>query len=650
MDHARKIGKSEKKSKILQRQCVNLTSCNIRSPEEPIEEDRRLTNWKRWLSDRQRRQKQLATALGRKPHELMLNAHEKVRSKVENMSIMEAATRSEITNQDRYRGNPAFWKPPERLIRIGEEDEDDDDVVATRDRSGENLPPKITRVALPEFIKREKKLMEDCVDFEKINLRSKWECGDYLRERKSYLKRDIQFVEPRKAEMDDLMVIGRNFGAGDEEPMIRTPVISITHEEPGLNLLDNPEERMALKIQDREFILEKGRFFEKLSVEETERLVDNKEDKNTKKYAYSVFESNRLYRILPKKIVPLTFNLNFHSQDGESSEQEFTFENKGVRTVKIDWRNATKITPSLSIIKNLDSRFFFNKNQIVILPGQKVDIKIWFHCKRPILTTETWKLLIEPKIYPGDIMLRLFATCSGETWKSHRLNSSLAIKEDLARRVRDSTINEIIEELLVASTIEKIPDDIPYHTFFLEAEIFEARNPGYRYDSVLVNELKQLYQSVFNEEEETISWDLTLMELRSILLTVQNISLRRDMLTRFRDICFDLMRPNTTYTRKVCSSRSMAYQLLGSFLNRFEIESYLVAKNCGLVLEDQDDSEEAIPECGETCSDVSEIFYHDSVVYREMFYVKIYCLLRSTVERICCAVDDHHYFNQDCKD
>lgn len=151
--------------------CVPQKSCNSRRPSTPIQEDRRLANWKRWLADRERRQKYLAAALKREPIDLALNAHERIRIKNETKCLVEAADRTEVTNQDKLRGNPAFWKTEEKLRkeRNWEEDDNCDGVFMQQSRNDKFLPPKITRVALSEYIKKEKGLVKACTDTRNVN-------------------------------------------------------------------------------------------------------------------------------------------------------------------------------------------------------------------------------------------------------------------------------------------------------------------------------------------------------------------------------------------------------------------------------------------------------------------------------------------------
>ncbi|OXU22712.1 hypothetical protein TSAR_009060 [Trichomalopsis sarcophagae] len=627
---------SEATSKLRSQDRVPLKPCSSFPSELPAEEDRRLANWRRWLSDRQR----LEQRLRRRPHDLALNAHEKVRPRNETRCLLEAAGKTEITSQDRYRGNPAFWRTAERL---GTEDEG---VYVQMDRAARNIPPDLTRVALPEMIRREKGLLNSHLDGAEIGyLKSKWECGDYLRKRTTELKRELQLLEPKKPELDSLVVVGKKFGCGEQEQtFVRIPVITITPPEKRKKLLSDPDSRIVLKIQDREFALENGRHFEKLTREQTEELREEN-DLDENKYAFSVYDSVYAYRILPKKTKTITWSLNFQSMADELCERRLVLENKGVQTVSLDWRNATPEFLPFSVGPKFESRrFFFNKNRVTILPGQKIEIPIWFRSEKALVATETWKILVEPKVYPGALRLRLWATSSGEKLRLREEKDSEALRCHLRRRVCISAIRDILEELLLAATSDRITDNVPYNMYFLESDIFQARNPTYFYHFVLVEEFKKMYEGTISEEGLK-DWNLSLEDLRLNLRRIEDSNLRRTLLIRFQQLCDQCLRRSYLYDRPVCSKEKMTYWLLCAFFNEFEIESdFAINRCCSTIVTDNSEEEETLEK--EMGSEIL-ITAENLLVYREVFYVRIHCLLCDTINRICAAIDTHDYFNKD---
>lgn len=478
-------------------------------------------------------------------------------------------------------------------------------------------------------------------------MNSKWECGDYLRKRTTELKRGLQLLEPKKPELDSLIVVGKKFGCGDQkQTFVRTPVITITPPDKRKNLLNDPDSRIVLKIQDREFALENGRHFEKLTRKQTDELRESGDVLDEQKYAYSVFDSECAYRILPKKTKTITWCLNFQTEGDDLCERRFILENKGVQTVSLDWRNVTPEFLSFPVIPKFDSRrFFFNTNRVTILPGQKIEVPIWFRSERPFVATETWKILVEPKVYPGAFRLRLWATSSGEKLRLREEKDSDALRCHLRRRVCISMIRDILEDVLLAATSDRIMEDVPYEMYFLESDIFQARNPTYFYNSVLVEELKRMYEDTV-PEEELKDWNMSLEDLRSNLRSIEDPNLRRSGLIRFQQLCDQCLRRSCVYDRPVCSKERMTYWLLCAFFNEFEVESEFAINRCctKTVTEKSDEEEETLEE-----EMGNEIFFtaQNLLVYREVFYVRIYCLLCDTVNRICAAIDTHDYFNKD---
>ncbi|XP_014216098.1 uncharacterized protein LOC106644909 [Copidosoma floridanum] len=640
MDHARKIGKKkgEPKAWSKPRLCQISQPCKNISKEKPLEEDHRLANWNRWLADRQRRQKHLCAVLGREPLDLALNAHEKVRSRNETRCLMQSAVKPEVTNQDKYRGNPAFWRSVDRLVKAGEEEEDD--VIGIADRDTRNLPPRLTRVALPNYIKKEKMLVESCVNASTVKLASKWECGDYLQQRTLELTEEMQFLEKKKPEIEDLMVVGKNMQCTEpKESFVRIPVITVTPPDAKKELLHNPDDRATVKIQDKEFILEKGRHFERLSLEQSRKVQEAQEDIDNKKYAYSIFEFERVCRILPKKAKSITWSLTFQSNGCDICTRYVTLENSGIYVIKIHWRKEPIPSTRFSKPSCTNSSFFFNKNHITILPGQKIKFPIWFFSERPSTATETWKLVLEPKIYPGNLYLRLWGISCAEKWKQQQQMQYEGIKAFLRVRVRDSWVRQIVDEVIHRATTQHHLDCVPYSCFFLEPDVFQARNPGYFYRSLLVDELKELFRETMGCH--TDHWNLSLADLRSILLKIEDPNMRRIRLERFREICLECFRPITLYAQDHPSKEKLVYWLLCGFCNRFEEESRKVIG--ALYSETKLDYEDNGYEEGASDDDLaSETLF----LYHEVFYVRIYHLLGETISRACAAIDSHDYFNK----
>jgi hypothetical protein len=470
---------------------------------------------------------------------------------------------------------------------------------------------------------------------------SKWERGDYLHKRLTELKKEIKILEPKKPDTDNLIVIGKNFQCKNKAKFIRLPVITITSDDNSKKLLNYPDERIALKIEDREFILERGRYFEKLTHDETIRLRQSKQDLNTNKYAYSVFDTNHVYKILLNKMKPIMWTINFEVEGDELCQRKFTLMNKGIQTISIDWRNVTPKSTSFTISNRIENFFYFNKNPISILPGQKAEVVIWFRSEQSTVASETWNLLIEPKIYPGILSLRLWGTSNGSDLKLREDKNSARIKNQLQRNVGYSIVQDVIENVFLASTSERTLKEIPYNKLFLETNIFHARNPAHFYNSILIIELKCLYKNAMDKED----WSLMLKELHMILLKLKDVKIRNQMILRFNDICNECLRPNVLYQPPIFPKRQLVYWLLCTFFNKFEDESNFIFNKCYNQIKYNDLYEDENVSEGEK----NETEYSNTNVnlslYYEVLYVRIYSLMCETVNRIYAAIDSEMYSN-----
>ncbi|XP_058795077.1 MYCBP-associated protein-like [Phymastichus coffea] len=652
MDYAHKIGKQKNDSRLQLRDCVPQNPCNPQKPAKSLREDRRLANWKRWLADRKRRQEYLAAALKREPIDLALNAHEKARAKNETRCLLKAAARTEVTNQDRYRGNPAFWRVEERLRKKpdnGRGDCYDDDVIVQQSRDDRFLPPDITRVALPAYIRKEKMLIEKHVDPAKINLHSNWDCGEYLKHRRAQLQGAMKHLEPKQPETEELMIIGRNGDCREEKDLVvRIPLIVIVPDEPERALLNDPDDRAALSIQNREFVLESSRHFEKLSADETQRLRQTNQDSNGEKYVYAPFDCERVYQILPEKCKSVTWTLHFQAHCGDTTERKLCMENRGVRVVHVEWRKATAPGGSpLAVAERVDSRFFFDKGRLTIPPGQRVQVPIWFRSRRPVVTTETWRLVVDPTVYPGTLLLRLWAVASGEKGQLERDARYESVRALLRRRARDAAIREIIDDLIASASVESSrDDDVPYEAYFLESELFQARNPGYHYKSLLVDELRRMHEDATGER----NWNLLLGGLRSSLVKLDDPIERREKLARLQAVCRECLLPDFYYARPRASEKRLVYWLLCMFANRFEDEDDYVARCCCRGVGADDASEEAtvVNELSEAEDGHSQVYVdgRNLEIYQQALFIRIHCLLGQTIDNVCLVVESCRLFGK----
>ncbi|KAL7295277.1 hypothetical protein TKK_0011413 [Trichogramma kaykai] len=611
--------------------------------QESIEEDHRLANWKRWLRDRERRQKYLSAALKREPYELALNAYERARDKNETAcGDLGAKTVDRVDRVKYSKDDLDFWRPPERLHKYSEAK--GDDVTLTE-------PQRLRKLVAPKArISRIRRSNNLSVALENdATSRKTTTCGNAA----AASGDGLQMGEPpSNLSCRSLAVIGKAFTPPDyDKKVLRLPVITVTEPERKRPLLQDPDSRAVLLIRDRELVAEGGRFFERLSRVRTEKLKRSKKDQHAKKYAYSVYDSH-VYKIFGKEPPPIVWTVHFHSKGDEICKKFLRIENKGVKIMTFDWLSSSPDCFPDMPYRRIDSCFFFDKTSFKIYPGQVLDFRVLFHSKKSRVASELWTLQIQPQIYPSPIQVRLWGMSEGLDEIKRENDKIEEVTEKLELLVRDSITRELANALIDMATSCPLIDETPYDLFFLERDIFRSLNRRHHYKSVQINELKFMWQETI-DDEATSEWNLDLADLRAALLKIEDPLLQRDMLKRFGALCDELLLPDDTYTQPRGSSRQMVYWLLGEFFNEFETTSHSVWHGCRLLPprddhceEEEEDEGEGEEEAATACGESDEEKAAHLRLYHETMHMRIYALLCRTINQVCHALESDNLYNK----
>ncbi|XP_011698987.1 PREDICTED: MYCBP-associated protein-like isoform X2 [Wasmannia auropunctata] len=404
MDYARKIGKSDK-PRIWKktRQPLVTTRDNLLSGDTFFSEDRRLVNWEKWLADRRKQNRHIEFVTGRSPADQLQSSSERFRTYVEMKNLMEHAAAAVPVVADKYRGGPEFWRTPEFLPNRG--DACLPDVSLTPSRRDLNLPPDLMHVGLPDLTARER-------DAARETKEEFWKRSEYLKTRRLELAEEIALLLPKEPDTTTLAVQGRACRR-KKLPLLRIPPITITapdEDEPSHE--EDADQAVVLKIQDREFVWRR-------SLVETE----------------------------PADANPITWSLTFAGECDERIEREIVLENKGTCVIVYHWRHSPFRTYGMSLERPGRSPFFFNKTKELLLPGQIVRIKVWYRSRTRGVFAEFWQLVTDPKFSSSTFTFRFWG-CSTTDARSAELTDHRAIDEYLNRRIRDSTIRSIVEEII----------------------------------------------------------------------------------------------------------------------------------------------------------------------------------------------------------
>ncbi|KAL2738590.1 hypothetical protein V1477_011949 [Vespula maculifrons] len=616
MDYARKIGKKKKPDSYTPKTLVTMVTAFDYDLTKDIPkdiEDRRLKNWKKWLVEREKIGRRIKSITGRPEIDQTINSCEKVRPLVELKNLMEYASIPVPLIPDKYRGGPEFWRVPESLPKHGDVCLPEITMVPTK--KDLNLPPDMTYVDVPELIEEEKGLYG-------ISLKeTTWERNLYFKQREQELHEEIKLLMPKKPETKKLLICGKTFVRPKKPP--KKPIITITLAEEDKPCKDL-DLAIILKIQDRE-------------------IVQNSNDRSNEK--------------------PIEWNFNFRGKVDERSEQKITFENKGNIVIHYRWRDWS-FQPNFQFFQKHDSPFYFNKTDGIVLPGKIEELKIWYLPRSSNVFVESWRLFTDPKISNSPLICRFWG-CAEE--RDDKISSCFAISKIdlyLNRCIKDSIIREIIEKIIANIDYRK-PSEPAYSSLFLEKEVFSAKNPYHFYRMVIILKLRELYHEV--TERPAVPWNLSLNDLREILLLIKKPERRQQMLLRFSNLCKECLKPPLISTFVNDKKYTAVYNALCSFANCFEIESEFVLTNCILTKEnkpiDPNDSlmsqlsagsinkhrkknknQDNEPTKSQVLgSSVSlEQRYTGNQLYKEVFFVRIYEILGEIIERISAIINSYN--------
>ncbi|XP_072767412.1 MYCBP-associated protein [Anoplolepis gracilipes] len=620
MDFARKIGKSDEPriwKKI--RQPLVTTRDNILSEDTPFSEDHRFVNWRKWLADRKKQTRRIEAITARPQADQLQSSSERFRAFVEMKNLMEHAAIPVPVIGDKYRGGPEFWRTPEFLPDHGDACHLPK-IALTPTRRDLNLPPDLMHVELPDLIAKERDL---------IALKTKeesWKRSEYLKTRKLELAEEIALLLPKEPKIAELVVQGRS-SFQKKKPLLRIPPITITEPDDEEELRKDIDQAIVLKIQDREFMW-RDSLLEQMDTD------------------------------------PITCSLTFTSEIDELVEKEIVLENKGTRVIVYHWRDSTYQSSSVSFERR-GSPFFFDKTKGLILPGQIVKIKIWYRSRTRAVFTESWRFITEPRLSLSTFIFRFWG-CAIDS-RSKELTDHRAIDKHLDRRIRDSTIRSIIEEIITSVENSKSLELI-YKPLLSQSDLFISLNPYYYYYyPSIVMQLQKMYCDL--TDESSAPWNLSLNTLRDILLQIEDANYKRDMLILFNNLCKQSLRFNLTEFDFVHKNKYNAvYNILCAFVNCFEDESELVKKN-SLIHEQSAikiDQQESmfLSQRSNNNKNFQEIYTENSIdqtqtlmqkgkksylnlqLYREIFFIRIYKILEEAIERACASIDSFNKLNE----
>lgn len=355
MDYARKLG-NPKPSSPLRKQSKIIT--NYKHPTtftESVIEDKKLTNWKKWLKIRKKDQENYKKILKRNENKLLLNSGDNYRSRLETRELMEIASNPDYFTKNDIDLN--FWITPEILSNHGNPHLPCVEVPSNRKLKSID---KFVYVATPDLILEEKGLAKS-------------------NELKKSIKHELNLPK-----MEKLFIQGKHLAG--KKIIRKVPIITITtaeetERETNEWSINHDAMIAALRIENEEIV----------------RRLNPRFDESKENY-------NRTYN----------WDIKFSSKINEILEKQIFFENKGNIKISYNWRPIFYNSINFPQGGKKVSPFFFNKNRGIILPGQILNFSIWFKAGNTGVKTENWKFVTDPILCREDITFRFWGCCTEE--------------------------------------------------------------------------------------------------------------------------------------------------------------------------------------------------------------------------------------------
>ncbi|XP_043788702.1 MYCBP-associated protein-like [Apis laboriosa] len=667
MDYARKIGKSDEPKKwVKQFTTIVSTRDGFITPQEPIQEDPRLVNWKGWLERRKEQCKRMGIKIDRHPIDQIQNySCEMIRPLVEMRNLIDCASLPVPVVPDKYRGGPEFWKVAEKLPSVPCLP----DIHFALTKKDMNIAPELTYVGLPELIEEEKDFV--CMSSKK----SLWKRSQYLMKRKKELSREIGMLISREPCTGGLAI--KNYTTPKEEVIPKLPTITVyacdevikeEDEEKSEEEYERERERerekctpceecyleqaVVLKIQDREFSMESDygecRWRGSGGGEEEEEEEEERRRKGE----------------------PIVWSVTFRGKLNRRAEKDIVFENKGNRVILYEWREADYRPRILPLKKSPITCFYFNKTKGVILPGQINKVQVWYLPREPCVSTEFWRLVTSPVLSPSPFIFRFWGCAGDETSDSCRM-----IEEYIARCIRNDAIRSVINDIVENIFLHKRPEP-SYGNLFLDSELFATKNPTCYYTPSVVTDFHRLYSLATNQNK--YRWNMSLLEMRETMLRIQPSEYRDAVLAEFGKLYKQAL-AYTLYARVSSNKHEIVYNLLCSFFNLFEGESefarsayfrkergplplvcaeaatadYRRVSGKSYVTRARRKRGSRIQAAGEAVAETTDaetaadrLYPSNEYLYKQTFFIRIYNLLGNTLVRIFASIESYNNLNE----
>ncbi|KAJ7394063.1 hypothetical protein OS493_003736 [Desmophyllum pertusum] len=320
-----------------------------------------------------------------------------------------------------------------------------------------------------------------------------WQKSTYLQDRTKQLQTVLHELDPHQPYIDELEVIGSN----QPQHSSKFDMMSIVQEEEESEILDESmSERDPLaNIAD---VVPQPIFGPSLSI-----------GGHTAQWNGSRAGVNGQ--------VGVSCRVIFEANVGDRITSHLNICNDGTTAIYFSWKKIPRPNVLGTKLAGQTQRFYFDTKSGVILPGDTLKFPFIFKSPNAGIFTETWELMTKPTLCGGApirVTLRGVAV-EDDIYKEARQQ----IEQELAHREAVETASRLLDEILEGvRTPERARS--PVDAYITEEEIFGRANQGMHFQDEVVQELKQIYAQLEEEED----WDLSLQSLQQV---TQHIALVR---------------------------------------------------------------------------------------------------------------------------
>lgn len=401
------------------------------------------------------------------------------------------------TEPDIYRGHPNFWKLPLELFNKNDPC-GRSYLFKPLSLEEQGIVPTLERVGMPDAILKEKRILPRT-----RNLWEKWSNFQYRKLKIMELEAKLEKIQPHRPDYAELIVIGNK---------------------------TEMQQQTSTYPDDIESSDDEGDGAEGTTVKETE-ATESKAQKTMEpiksKGAPALCLIIDGFSFIPHelrtaKVFLLAFT-DFKVNSKTLQTKYLCLENKGSIPLKLSFKKISTYNLFHDLIpyRQKGITFFFERSDLILTPGQKLNYPFKFTTSKPGNYDETWEICTNPKLWkaPAKVILKLkgFAD-TGDAEKCAE------IVAELDNNMRESLVKDTLRELL--ENVESASDPVSILHYYDQARLFETINssltaygdrPKYKYNEVVIRDFKNLYDSIKNETSPP-EWNYSIHDLRSLAL------------------------------------------------------------------------------------------------------------------------------------